>query len=107
MKRSKLLSVSILIASVLLLSDANNIRAALDQTQPNQHKKAANKQTDATQPREQEPTVPRSVYQTTESTLLEAIRTMHAQQEIAAKQTRARYEPFFTPSNVISFGLFV
>lgn len=106
MKRSKLLSASILIASVLLLSAARNARA-LRNPRPNKHEENSAKDTQGTQPRQPEPTVPLSLFKTTQSALADALRAIRTQEEIAEKQAIAQYEPWYAPAVLAQFGLII
>src|ERR1700687_5138331 len=106
MKRSKLLSVSILIASVLILSAARNARA-LRNPRPNKHEEHSAKDALGTQPRQPELTVPLSLFKTTQSALADALRAIRTQEEIAEKQAIAQYEPWYAPAVLAQFGLII
>jgi hypothetical protein len=88
MKRSKLLSTSILIVSVLLLNGAKNASAESRNPRSEQHKRAATENSTNTQQRNQEPTIPLSLCQATQSALSEALHTIRTQEETAAKHSR-------------------
>jgi hypothetical protein len=100
-------SLLISIALALLLSAANGGSAQSNQARPNQHKEPATEETKGAEQRQPEPTIPLSLPKSPEAALLEALRTIHAQQEAAAKQDRPRYEPLDAPSNLIALGLLI
>jgi hypothetical protein len=100
------LSLLILIASFPLLS-ARNGNAASQNPRSNEHKKAATQQSKQAEPHQQQPTIPLYVFQATQSGLLEALRTIRAQEETAAKQERSQYESWHAPSVLAQFGLII
>jgi hypothetical protein len=104
MRRSRLLSTSILIALALLLSVGRSASGQSNQARPNQHKEAADKDANTTKQTQEVPMIPLAVYQ---ADLREALRTIHAQEEAAAKQQNPKSEPFDAPSNLIAIGLLI
>ncbi len=98
MKRSY---VAILIASALVLS------AASRNSRPNEHQKTADEQTNVTEQRQPEPTIPLSVHKATESALNAALIALHSEQEAHAKDQHSNYEPIYAPSVLIQVGLLV
>ena len=100
----KIFCLSILIASALLL---NGARAASNESWPNQHKKSTDKEADVAQQRQPEPSVPRTLYNSTQSALHDALIALHAEQEARAKEQHPRYEPIYAPSVLVQIGLLV
>jgi hypothetical protein len=80
---------------------------ASGQVRPNQHQKRANKQTDIAHPVQPEPTIPRSVYESSQSALLAALAALHAEQEARSKENRPNYEPWYAPSVLVQIGLLI
>src|ERR1700687_5486013 len=76
---------------------------ALKNPRADKHKNRAHELPAVTQPSQEPPTVPLSLYQSEQSNLLEALRTIHAQEEAPAKQNRPQYEPRHAPSVLAQF----
>jgi hypothetical protein len=85
-----------------VLSPANAIS---NESRPDEHQKGSNKQTGIIQ--SAEPTVPLSLYRTTQTALNDALLSLHAEQEARAKDQTPGYEPIYAPSVLVQFGLFV
>lgn len=107
MKKLTLSSGVILIVLVAFLNSARTINAKSNQTLPNQQGDGGAKHSETAQQGQIEPTVPSAVYEATESALLEALRTIRAQQETAAKQIHAQYEPWYAPAVFAQIALCV
>src|ERR1700730_7935456 len=98
------LSPSILIVLALLLNAGN---ALSKNTRTDEYKESAAQQTQQAQPRQQEPMIPLGIFQAAQSGLLEALRTIRAQEEAAAKKNHTQYEPWYAPSVLAQFGLII
>jgi hypothetical protein len=97
MKRPRLWLTLILIVSVLLRSHVSG-HVASTKLRPNEHKGSIQPKTQSAQRnRPVEATVPFSIYARSESALLEALRTLHAQEAANARQAEPKYEPWYAP----------
>ncbi len=106
MKPLKFSFALILIGSTLLLSVASESGESKN-PRNEQNKNATEKDSKKTEQREKEPTIPLAAFQATQSALLEAIRTISAQQEAAQKQKEPQYDPWYAPSVVAQYLLVV
>lgn len=87
-----------LIVSVLLRSHVSG-HVASTKLRPNEHNRATEPKTQGAQgDRSVEATVPFSIYARSESALLEALRTLHAQEAANARKAEPKYEPWYTPA---------
>src|SRR5216683_1316566 len=100
MKRSKPLSALILIASILLLSGEGNASAESQKYRSDQHKRQATPQAEPV--RRQEPQVPLSVWQATESALHESLAANKQQAITAQKQAESNQQTFCSPAVVVN-----
>jgi hypothetical protein len=85
---------------LLLLGASRNAR-------PDQHQKRPQEHPNVAEQRQPEPTVPLSLYKSTQTSLGSALHALQVEQEAHAKEKRAQYEPWYTPSVLIQIGLLV
>ena len=100
MTRIRAIALSILVASALLLSAAS---AAPKDPRTNQHKTEANPKTESVQ--QQQPQVPLSVWQATNTALSESIAAQKEQSVAAKKQAQAYKESWRSPSVIVDIAL--
>jgi hypothetical protein len=107
MKHLKLSSMSILIASALLLSAAKGAHGESRNPRSDQHKRPAAEESKNTQERKQEPTVPFSLFQANQSALDDALHTIRAQEEAGTKRNRPQKDKWDKAAVVADYLLFV
>jgi hypothetical protein len=98
---------SLWIISALVLIALDMGSAASQNSRPNQHQKSTNEQPNAAEQRQPEPAVPLSVYNSSQTALLQAINALHAEQEARAKENHPSYEPWYAPSVLAQIGLLI
>jgi len=100
MKPLKLLSMSILIASALLLSAAKSGSAPSQKLHRKQHDAKAEPQANAV--KNQEPQIPRSIWEHTDARLAEAIAALKQQSIATQEYAEANKQTFYSPSVVVN-----
>ena len=107
MKRSRRLSVSILIVSALLLNGVRNGNAQSRNPRGKQHKRAAAEEPKDADQRQQEPMVSLGTFQSSQAALSEALRTIQAQEETAAKHDRPEKDNWDKATVIADYLLFL
>jgi len=107
MKRSKRLSVSILVASVLLISEVKSANSESRNSSSAQHKRPAAEGPTNSQQRTQEPTDPISVFRAAQSTLNEALHVIRAQEETTEKHERPKKDNWDKAAVIADWLLFI
>src|SRR5260221_8887285 len=98
-------SFPLILISLTLVSSAAN--GASRNVRPDEHQQRADKQPDVTQQRQPEPSVPLTLYNTTQSALHDALIALHTEQEARAKDQHPDYDPTYALSVLIQFALLV
>ncbi|MGO9797922.1 MAG: hypothetical protein ACLPQ0_00525 [Candidatus Binatus sp.] len=101
MKPRHAATLVVLLASCLLLLGASR------NARPDQHREGSQEQTNVTEQRQPESTVPLSLYNSTQSALGSALHALQAEQEARAKEKRPEYEPWCSPSVIVQAVLAV
>jgi hypothetical protein len=105
MTRAGRLALVVSVASILLAGSASHAESANERR--NQHKKAAAEETKGTENRQQEPLIPLAVLRATQSELSDALHTIRAEKEAAAKYNRPQKDRWDKAAVIADYLLFI